>query len=193
MTTQTITEQIADELRARATKAVLTLTTCSIACWMAREEDCRCSCGGKSHGVLLRNGEQPRRNSMIQGFRYVLGAIEAGGAARNLSWDFRKTLDRETYGTHLRGRIFSPRENEPGATIWLKKASAAQLEKWPEVAEWSEGVYQRQMQRHEELTRGRSVPAYYAPKPGQRPYLVWVREDVADQFDAFAAARESAA
>lgn len=182
------------ETTERTVTAELTLTTCSIACWMAREESCRCSCGGRSHGVLLQDGaEQPRRNSMIQGHRYVLGAIEAGRAASRLSWDFRATLDRATYGRLLRtGGSMMPLENEPGSVVWIKKASAAQLAKWPEVAEWSEGVYQQQITRHREFIERCAaspsgyVPRFAEPQRGQRPYLVWVREDVAEKFDAFA-------
>ena len=56
--------------------AVLTGSTCGDACWHAREEICRCSCGGKNHGILLEaNGEQPVRTRKIGGNFYELIAI----------------------------------------------------------------------------------------------------------------------
>ena len=30
-----------------------TMSTCADACWFAREDVCRCSCGGAQHGILL--------------------------------------------------------------------------------------------------------------------------------------------
>lgn len=65
------------------TVAFLTETTCGESCWHAKEEICRCSCGGKNHGILkTENGEQPIRQSKIDGKRYQLLAV---GPRENIS------------------------------------------------------------------------------------------------------------
>lgn len=140
------------------TMATLTGTTCAANCWYAREPECRCSCAGANHGCLLVAGaEQPRRNCTIAGKRYVLGAVGFGMHTRSQA--FRGSLDRETYGYHIGSQVFFPMENERNATVWVKCASVGQVTKWPEVA---------------------AVMA----DSRRRPYLLWVREDVVDQFDA---------
>ena len=56
--------------------AILTGSTCGDNCWHAREEICRCSCGGANHGCLLADGaEQPVRTAKIDGGRYQLAGI----------------------------------------------------------------------------------------------------------------------
>lgn len=56
--------------------AVLTSQTCGEPCWHAREEICRCSCGGKNHGCLnAADGERPVRMAKIDGERYTLAAV----------------------------------------------------------------------------------------------------------------------
>ena len=56
----------------------LTATTCGSACWEAREDICRCSCGGKNHGIF-RHGtegvERPPRSCKIDGVMYQLEGI----------------------------------------------------------------------------------------------------------------------
>jgi len=54
----------------------LTGSTCGDACWHAREEICRCSCGGKNHGILNNpDNPQPKRTRKIGGKFYELIAI----------------------------------------------------------------------------------------------------------------------
>ena len=58
----------------------MTMTTCSDACWYAREDVCRCNCGGKNHGVLRSGkGEQPARTRRVKHARYELIAVFGGG------------------------------------------------------------------------------------------------------------------
>ena len=57
---------------------ILTGSTCGDACWHAREDICRCSCGGKNHGILTVGGTQPVRNSKIDGNFYELVAVIPG-------------------------------------------------------------------------------------------------------------------
>jgi hypothetical protein len=56
-------------------KIILTSTTCGVACWHAHEDICRCSCGGKNHGILKNGGEQPERTCKINGKVYKLVAV----------------------------------------------------------------------------------------------------------------------
>ena len=174
-----------DEARERAAvKATLTLTTCSIACWLAREPECSCSCGGKSHGIMLQDGaEQPRRNCMIQGFRYVLAGVDSARPVERQDYAWRRSLDAETRATFGRHNLY---RNEIASLTWIKKASAAQLEKWPEVAQWAAAnLEQRRADYFERLAAGRI--AGREPSDLRRPYLLWVRADAADSFDTFQA------
>ena len=43
--------------------------------WHAREDICRCSCGGRNHGILRNGGEQPERTSRKGRAIYKLIAI----------------------------------------------------------------------------------------------------------------------
>lgn len=58
--------------------AVLTGSTCGDACWHAREEICRCSCGGINHGILNAGGNRPKRTCRIAGEFYELVAVIPG-------------------------------------------------------------------------------------------------------------------
>jgi len=50
--------------------------TCGEACWEAREDICRCSCGGRNHGCLRSaDGVRPERSAKLNGHRYVLKAV----------------------------------------------------------------------------------------------------------------------
>jgi len=56
--------------------SVLTSQTCGEPCWHAKEEVCRCSCGGKNHGCLLiPGGTKPERTAKIDGVPYRLLAV----------------------------------------------------------------------------------------------------------------------
>src|SRR5689334_12320533 len=60
--------------------AFLTEATCGDACWSAREDICRCSCGGKNHGCMRdESGQRPERTAKIDGVRYVLKAADVQG------------------------------------------------------------------------------------------------------------------
>jgi len=65
--------------------SIHTDATCGTACWEAREEVCRCNCGGRNHGCLKSAvGKRPARTSKIDGERYELAAVgEYGELARD--------------------------------------------------------------------------------------------------------------
>jgi hypothetical protein len=55
--------------------AFFTDRTCGEACWKAKEDICRCECGGKNHGIQLRTGQNGVRAAKIGGHRYELVAV----------------------------------------------------------------------------------------------------------------------
>ena len=99
---------------------ILGTGTCNLACWMAREPECRCQCGGKNHGIMLRDGKQPQRTCQRKGRLYRLEAVVSGwGEARRIA---HKLVWHEGYpNTRVLGDAFD--EHATGHTL-----------KWPEVA-----------------------------------------------------------
>jgi hypothetical protein len=117
---------------------ILTGSTCGDACWHAREEICRCSCGGANHGILNRGGDRPQRTCRIDGNLYELAGI-LSRAGHDCAATFFRQCDEEV------SRVIN--ERFPGLDRWAygeyraertmpvveRKASATQL-RWPEVA-----------------------------------------------------------
>lgn len=104
---------------------IATDTTCAQACWYAREPECRCSCAGRSHGVLLLGGPQPIRNQRMAGFRYELDSIVIGygAASRDV---------RERFGVM--------RLAEKGGAVRVQAAPAKAFGAWPELAGFEPSV-----------------------------------------------------
>ena len=97
-------------------QAILTLTTCGHACWMAKQETCRCQCEGRNHGVLLENGpEKPVRKKRKGTGIFFLAAIVD---------DYRQA------SSYLRDRGCSRNDSSP--FIHFQLASKSQ-KKWEEV------------------------------------------------------------
>jgi len=79
--------------------------TCGENCWSAKEDVCRCECGGKNHGIHLR-GENAVRACRINGYRYELVSVgkhgdlmEQGARLTAEQWlADGKTKNREYYG-----------------------------------------------------------------------------------------------
>ena len=153
----------------------MTIATCNIACWMAREEDCRCSCGGVGHGVLLAGGEQPRRNRLIKGVRYVLAGVTTGWGEDPLRDWFR--ADRAAilaeFGTKRWDGSLSP--YLPGNFSVNSRASESQSRTWPEARP---------------VERVRFAGTAYESTSLVRPYLHWIRQDAASMFDAWSEAQD---
>lgn len=152
-----------------------TTQSCGAACWYAKEPDCRCSCGGANHGLLLTQdgGEMPRRNCTIQGARYVLGAMgfysDVMAKLRAFNNQTRETLGRQVAvleNGEPTARWYPAESNRPGAPLWRKQATDSQ-ERWPEVAAW--------MEQHAQVRLGLRVL--------RTPEMLWVRENVIDLFD----------
>jgi hypothetical protein len=135
--------------------ALMSDQTCGEACWHAREDICRCSCGGLNHGCLKdKNGKTPARSAKIDGFPYVLKAVgrrELYSEAFHLNSPevvgykgIIKVSDDLTYH-------YTWKETEPGAPARVKPASKAQKAGW------------------------RELTAYKDDKVWEYVYLLWVR------------------
>lgn len=117
--------------------AILTGDTCGEACWEAREDICRCSCGGTNHGCRRNaSGIQPARSSKIDGHAYVLKAVGEYGdiacKARELNEaaGYREVIrinDELTYH-------YTWKDTDRGAPARMKPAPASHIAKWPELA-----------------------------------------------------------
>jgi hypothetical protein len=129
MTTNPIQERINGGMSAIA--AVLTEATCGEACWHAREEVCRCSCGGRNHGCLRDGcGDRPERTARIDGLRYRLAAVgDVHAEARRLNEAAGITFH---YADSSRDPCF---RHAPAKT---RPATEAQIGNWPELASYRE-------------------------------------------------------
>lgn len=134
--------------------------TCGEACWHAREEVCRCSCGGRNHGCLRNaGGERPVRTAKIDGERYELLAVGArrevidqageinGAQFRSIEspsliidgtgkqWSEAEIADAKARGAELwwNQYSYSWSETDAGAPARMKYATPAQAEKWEEL------------------------------------------------------------
>ena len=69
--------------------------TCGAGCWSAQEDVCKCSCGGKNHGLTLKGGCADKIVK-IDGLRYKLFEVGAYNhlylKCRDLLHDSKKSL-----------------------------------------------------------------------------------------------------
>jgi hypothetical protein len=141
--------------------AVITHHLCNFACWEAREDVCRCECGGKNHGILKRDPGMvlPKRRSKINDHIYNLLAVMTDQAyylAEQINrqdgpWKIDELTDWQ--GKPITYRHWW-RDNDPGAPCRVKRASKDQQARWPELEPY------------------RNLPRY------KGLYLVWLRQDV---------------
>lgn len=116
--------------------AILSDITCGEACWCAKEDICKCSCGGKNHGILrTADGTRPVRTAKIDGYKYELLAV---GERHNLYPEVDKLIkalplkatdkisDELTYHYHWH-------DTDKGSPIRLKYATPIQVEHWDEL------------------------------------------------------------
>ena len=141
-------------------ETILTDATCGEACWTAREDVCRCSCGGKNHGCLRPEfvvggvATRPERTAKIDGVRYVLRAIGNYSEIHNQA---RALNDPKIAGYKRVSQYynFPWSDSDKGAPARVKAASKQQKEKWPELKPFIEGK-----------------PLWHSV------YLLWVRADI---------------
>ena len=104
---------------------IMTNRTCDAACWWAREEVCRCGCGGANHGILRVEGaEQPTRTKRIKRVQLELAAVAEGFGGGH---DKARELAEGTWVGNTAA---------PGKVVTLQAASKAQIAKWPELADY---------------------------------------------------------
>lgn len=141
-----------DRVRTANLIAFFSDRTCGESCWSAKEEICRCECGGKNHGITLRGGSG-KRAAKINGVRYELVSVgqyqELLKQATQLVLDSdveagrRKLIDGEYHSwtncasePHwFKTSYVHPTEyNQGGGQYVLKYASLSQCLKWQELA-----------------------------------------------------------
>lgn len=125
--------------------------TCGENCWKAKEDVCKCECGGKNHGIQLRGGNGIRA-CKINGYRYELHSV---GKRRDLleivenlireddvARGVRKIIDGAYHSWSTCASVphwfktshVHPTEyNRGGAAYVLKYASLSQCLKWKEL------------------------------------------------------------
>ena len=110
--------------------------TCSEACWYAREDTCRCSCGGVNHGILTVDGvEQPARTKRVKAKVFELVAVMIG-------W-----RESEDYAKAAGGRYPQPLEWAKIGDCHTQRAAKAKFGKWAELngftfsTQWWNEVY----------------------------------------------------
>lgn len=127
--------------------AVLTSQTCGENCWHAREEICRCSCGGANHGCLTHAGaSRPDRTSKLDGHLYRLKAVGYYADIRLTACDGNKAAGYR----HVEKPIFyggdgefiqykyTWSETDCGAPYRVKFPTDSQR-KWAELTGWKDG------------------------------------------------------
>ena len=57
--------------------SIMGVGTCNLACWEAREDVCRCQCGGRNHGIVRHGEASPGRFCRRKGVDYRLESIHA--------------------------------------------------------------------------------------------------------------------
>lgn len=113
--------------------SILTGHTCGPACWEAREDVCRCECGGKNHGILRSaDGVRPCRRMKEDGQSYTLLGVS------RVDDDARKDLCARIQKANEDAGQTGPwggwwRDTDKGAPGRIKIASQQQRS-WPELA-----------------------------------------------------------
>lgn len=154
--------------------AFLSEATCGEACWEAREDVCRCSCGGKNHGCMRTpDGVRPNRNAKIDGTRYELKAVggtelyDEARAINHAAGPYR--VDPITYSDGSKGQYtYTWSETQAHAPARLKPATKDQVARWPELAAYRENL--------PDVWRQANPEKCWAEWPGL-PYLLWVKQN----------------
>jgi hypothetical protein len=152
--------------------AFLTEATCGEACWTAREDICRCSCGGKNHGCMrTAEGVRPTRTAKIDGSRYELKAVGDRELYREAEAINKANGPRSVDHVRQEGKIvhtytYHWHETDAGAPARLKSATKDQVAKWPELSAYRDNL--------PEVWAKANPNECWAAWPGL-PYLLWVK------------------
>lgn len=115
--------------------------TCGEACWHAKEEICKCSCGGKNHGILKTvDGIQPVRTCRITGNRYELVSVGNWADGYNEGMELLKPHNpRAVHKINSQLTYTYKWElTDNGAPYRLRPASRPQISNWAELAPYRE-------------------------------------------------------
>lgn len=112
--------------------------TCGEPCWHAREDICRCYCGGRNHGCLkTADGIAPTRMAKIDGYMYRLKAFgnyrELYSQAKGMNESGKPAT---TAGGYNGDRTYYYRETDKGAWARLKPPSYEQTQRWSEYKQF---------------------------------------------------------
>ena len=142
---------------------LLTGHTCGEACWWAKEDVCRCKCGGVNHGILkgADGVERPARTRRVERDWFVLEAVIPG---HRDAMDYVNARYDEI--GERRPASYAIKQQWHAAPKWaICSPTKAQLAKWPELAShkgW------------DTLQPGECL----AMKRGLEPLLIWRKEDI---------------
>lgn len=136
---------------------ITTEATCSDPCWYAREDVCRCSCGGKNHGILRTpGGGLPPRTRRVYGERYELAGIvgyslEDHGCYALHERAARDQADQINGGAAAGRAGLTKREWAPDERhrVFYAQASKQQMDAWSELR------------------------PYMADTGSRRPFMIW--------------------
>lgn len=114
--------------------AILTGATCGEACWSAREEVCRCSCGGKNHGISLSGGETTR-TAKIDSVRYKLEAVGKHSDLLKEAWKINKSIIYSIYwdSGYKKLKISCKGHLDKEAPARVRYATSEQVKRWREL------------------------------------------------------------
>lgn len=144
---------------------LFSMTACGPACWEARDDVCKCSCGGRNHGVhrhRVPGTAGLKRQKIYSGFIFEFDRVsppEDRGSGQYgpdvVALDrYCQELNTKAGVRHLYAHTTRNHYGEFPIAI-MRQATDAEINKWPELAEW----------------RGK-VNGIYG-----KPYVVWLRRD----------------
>lgn len=120
------------------------LCGCGEPCWEAKDDECRCSCGGANHGIRRKNPTaQVERTMVAHSSIYVLKRVAAYLAPK--PDDMARPEDLIPQANQINrdaGVFYWPRaatERDPmGYTpvAIVRPLTKAQVNRWPEAAHW---------------------------------------------------------
>jgi hypothetical protein len=115
-------------------QAMITEQTCGEMCWHAKEDICRCSCGGRNHGVLrTQDGIQPDRTSKIDGDMYTLIGVSKDYADIYHKAQEINVAAGKYFVDKQHSYSYTWRETDKHAPARLKPANQSQIERWTEL------------------------------------------------------------
>lgn len=137
--------------------------TCGEACWHAKDTDCKCSCGGKNHGIFHRGGIA-ERTCKLNGHAYKLVAVDSYSNVlelqRELLAGYGVMRCYDYYGngeykhqTYLSQFACRGDKDVYGFPLVAKQATLSQCQRWRELSD------------HKNITE--------MERSRKAPYLLW--------------------